>query len=116
MNKYYLDVPSLYQVVLYKGSTTEKCYLDDFTLTYVSKINTGISQEFAEDMSWKVYCNDGKIIIETGEDISSDVWIYSASGVLVENAKLQSGRAEISLQEKGLYIINCNGKIAKVIY
>ena len=111
-----LDVPSLYQVVLYKGSNTEKCYLDDFTLTYVSKINTGISQEFAEDMSWKVYCNDGKIIIETGEDISSDVWIYSASGVLVENAKLQSGRAEISLQEKGLYIINCNGKIAKVIY
>lgn len=110
------EVPTVYRVMLYTGSTTEMCYLDDFKLFYTSKINTGISQNTIDKTSWNVFCKDGRVIVEAGDESSSEVWVYSTSGVLVDHSKLESGKTEILLHEKGIYIIKCDGKTAKIIF
>ena len=107
--------PTVYRVVLYTGSTTEMCYLDDFTLSYTSDI-TGISQDKVDDKTWQAYCEDGNVIVRADKEDSSLVSIYSIEGVLVGNGRFENGTVKIQLPQKGLYLINCNGKTSKLIY
>lgn len=107
--------PTVYQITLSEGSSTEKCYLDDFTLTYVPQNGTGISH-IEDGPTWNVYCKNGRAIVAADEELASEVSVYSANGVLIAREKLQNGKAEIPLPTKGMYIIHCGNKTSKVIY
>lgn len=109
------EVPIVFKVSVYSGSTTEKCYLDDFTLHYDSKIVTGLSGTLSDGnkVALSTLVEDGYLLITGSEQ---DYSLYSANGVLIERGNLNEGKARLQLPQRGIYIVRCGDEVVKVVY
>lgn len=114
------DKPIFFKVSVLSGSKTEKCYLDDFTLNYNTKI-TGLSKNYLSDgdqSSLRVYVENGFVRIESLDSGSSqDCFLYSADGgILIAHEQMNDGKATLQLPGRGVYIIRCGDERRKIVY
>jgi immune inhibitor A len=105
--------PVLYKINMIAGSTTKKCYIDDFTIFYdkSSGVNDIISDKKAGD--FKAYKSGNNVTVKTTDE--GYVNIYTVTGQLVDSKKAVDGSAEFTLPSHGFYIINQGSKSVKIV-
>ena len=75
-------------------------------------VNTATSIDKTQNDEISVYNTEGGILVNSA--VGKNVCIYSASGIMVYNAKINSNMEKINL-ENGVYIVRCGEKAVKVV-
>ena len=73
------------------------------TLSKYADGTTAIETPESAEPGGKVYALDKHIVIE--QSSSTDYWVYNSLGQILKEGSFDGGRASLSVDEKGVYLV-----------
>lgn len=97
------------------GASSNLIYIDDVILRYTPEGLASITADKADANILKAYHSGNSVIVETSDE-TSDIAVYTVTGMQILKQKPTSTKMVLDLPQSGMYLITQNGKTVKVMF